>query len=886
MPRRAPLLVFAIVAIAAVAWLLFHEGSGQRPAQDKHANGSTAGQSIVSQAKAEDTSDAPPRHPEDSRRESGYRVRVLDPSGAPVGGASLRVASNVIQEHERAWNTAVRSSDQVLWQAASWPEVIADENGEAVLPGPGPVIAAVLTTDQCGHVVCGMDPETYEARGPEDEAAITELQLREASMIELRALDPSGQLLTDGFRFEGRARATEGTLAEQSSQFQWMGSSIGRLPDGRWYFNKVPNKKTQEKVGDQLESLEYRVTLVLGRLRVEQVFEAQEVGPIELRLPAHGDVLLTLQGYPDRVRPYLLESDGDINDYDRNTKAKREGEAFLIERVPIGREYEVRLMTEAHPDDPRGVRRGVGMEPLSILGPQVHGERVERTLVWEPPPGYYGKFVLPEGYELAPWQVFTSIERGVRARVVLAGDLMYTDVLDLSLAPGGEFTAQIPYRIKQLEDPKRLGDVMFEFPDSRPLWAVVPGQLSSFEESIDLGDVQLTTGSPLLRVSVTNENGDPIVGAKITREFKETSSDRQPRWRGGWGSSPIGTNEQGILWISDRDWNTEFGIFPPSRDHSSGQAIEQLRITVSADGYRAEQRELPASTRDLHVVLSPAATVAGSLGPMPARHQVRIGFRESGKELREASPHLLPTDDLMSNRAADSIDFELPSVSAGTWDFVVEMDGWGDRERLRIPSIVIDGAPRQRPEALQNISLGEFVGWASIRFVDADAQPLAMLEPLSIGATVTGEKQRTQPWAHTVRRNPWTRVVPREGIGPVHLCIEGYQPITIERLIPGAQDVVCIPAECFGVTLLDVPELEERDAVFVVARHEDFPGDGITKRWSGERVEISRLGAGLHHLEVQWFHEGEIQTAEISSEDLAVAGSPEDLVIPWPFEED
>ena len=701
------LLLTCAGVLGALVWVMLTDPEGPSPAG---ATSSTTEEQSAAPQLAE-TSLAEQNQPAADREASGYRVRVLLPDGTPQAHAKLRVARDVINTSEQAWQTAVRFPDQILWQAAGWDEGHADAEGEVTLAGPGPVVAAVLSPDHCGHVVCGMDPETFEARPPEDGAEAAVLQLHAQSMIEVLPLSAEGELLKEGIFLSGSARVARGPLYRDGEPMRRISAAVGKLPDGRWFFSRTLSAKSKERFGDRMEDLAYRVDLRLGRLEVGADFDAQTAGPLELRLPAYGEMLLTLQGYPEGVRPFLFQADGRINSRDTFARPQREGEAFLIPQVPVGQEYEVCLMTTPHPDDPQPVLRGVGPEVIRVAGPQAAGERVAHTLVFQAPPGsYYGRLVLPEDCEWEPWQVFGSRARSWKARMVLAEGLQYTDTLDLTLYPGGEFVARVPYRVRESQHPEWIGDVLFEFEDARPLWVVSSQAMPSFDQAVDLGEVQLSRDHALLRVRVVDQAGDPIEGAKVERSLLQSAAGEEAKWGHAWGSPQARTQEDGELWITDRDWYTELQLFPPESGKSSSQRIERLRVEVSAEGHLTQRQEFGPQTRELTVVLPRAATVYGSLGPVPARTTLNLGFCEPGRSLQEESSQLLPVERVSTRETEDMLEFEIASVPAGSWDFVVQVNGLGLADGLRIPGVVISGEPEQELDALQNIPLGDWMG--------------------------------------------------------------------------------------------------------------------------------------------------------------------------------
>lgn len=893
MPKSLPQILL-LATFAAIVWVAWPSDEADpapaQPTGDSALTGPSSGLAETDSAVIPSGSDGGgSRGSEREEVQSGHLIRIRDASGAPAAGVELRYAGQSEGLDARMFQFLSESSDEVVWQAVAWQALITDRAGEARIPTSGPFVAAVVEAGRAGHVVVGWDAE--QGQPADHGAADVVLQLRAIPMVELRPLDADGTTLETGFRLVGYARSQRPASSDQPpGPWRQLRRSVGQLADGRHFLRLKPIAKDAEALELEGQGLRFRVRLSLGRLAAEKEFDATVAGPIELQLPASGEVLLTLEGYPDMVRPYLVHHEGALLSVDLMTPAKREGEAFLIEQVPIGHDYLVQVMTEPDPDDPRGTRRGLGFGELpSIRGPERAGERVEHVVTRILPPGYSGRLVLPEESEWAFYQMVAGGGgRRLQARVVLGGGIQYVDVLDLSLAPGGEFVAGIPSRLQELGDPRFFGDLIFEFEAAQPLWAVVPASLPSLDASVDVGEVRLTTDNPLLRIRVVDAAGQPIAGATLTREYwVEDESDRirgEP-WRGGWGSPQAVTNEHGELWLADRDWNTEFERFPAGMPARNSGAIERVRVTARCDGYVAQTVEFDVGIREVHLTMPTATTVRGSVGPIEAVMPVRMGFRAQGRSLQDESPHALPQIQILEPASKQRVEFELPSVPTGRWDFVVEVNGLGVREAVRLPGIVIGADGFQEPEALQNFDLSEWVGVARLSLVDTSGRPLESMGLLRGNILLDSPERGAQSMRASWAGAEWSTYVPLEGVGPVRVLIDGYQTVVIDRLRPGSQDLVLTPAERVSLTLEGASDPNGDGIVLVAVQPMSALDERIDKRWAGEPLEFGLARPGPFRVSMQWLMNGRIQVVTLQPEDLEGAQrSDGSLVIPWPFE--
>jgi hypothetical protein len=608
------------------------------------------------------------------RAEGGLLVRVVDETGAPVGGAEVRHSLLEPRAEDGTVDAALWTHDRPAAVARFGNLIRADARGEVVIPVPD----SVTDSTEGGMYMCALDAGRLaegwalwrEARGHE----IT-LRLELDRELVAQLLDHDGRPV-QGVGLEARHAQVDEILGPRD---RWR--ALGTTDDeGLVHMRHVQTWWSSVHAPDGLRRVVVGPALPgLGEVGTEVLLRDPMPERVVVRLPATGRIRIVVEDLPGdaaqrpRVELSALDAAGKIAERAPTTRAlDPEGEA-LFDRVAVHRAWQVRLMPS--------------MTPHVFPGPRAAGEEVVQRLVSPSSPILVGR-LMADGVPLADRRF--SIYAGGERMPVRAFGRTGTD---------GRF------RIERHppEVATRLTDLHWlvvdpTHPDALGGTSATTATLIAGEN--DLGDIVVSRVAPLLTGRIVGD----LDGVSL---LCEASNDE-----GAWSAVP----------------SIERSLAPDGSFALHGAApAPSLRLVVHSPK-TAPCAPIPFTVgqRDLIVTLEPGGgiAVAAVLGDargfvMLAPRVVPVEARGGDQLLAVAGARGLPGWDRSAPATKDFLSHE-PLTLRYVWDglpagrYRVEFRGWDfGSAALEIPDVEV------RPGAqtvLERVDLRDRIRWVTLRF--------------------------------------------------------------------------------------------------------------------------------------------------------------------------
>jgi hypothetical protein len=499
----------------------------------------------------------------------------------------------------------------------------------------------------------------------------------------------------------------------------------------------------------------FRIVLRGGRIEQQvREFDANEAGPIQFILPAFGEVLIRLTGAPGGLLPNLVTIDDTANRFGRPPTSEAEAGGFLFERVAIGQRFRVGGSIDAPGQRSRG---SAALTFGEIAGPTIVGERVEHTLHYQHPPGFYGQFILPEGVD--PQVLVSDRSRSTGSAMIVVEPEgprnIGVQAARFSVYPDGSFWIS-----SGLLGPPNTPDVTvkgieYVFVGSKGstqeeqrkaesayvLWAAAPAHLPSYESVVDLGEVTLKFGKDLLHLTVLNEDGDPVPMARVSVQARvERDIKRGPGSHSQHFGNSFATDSKGQVLVVHRDW---FHGFELQRYHDVAQAasaMESIRVTVAHPDYLEQSQVIALDRSRLTITLQGSGKVHGSVLHFPGLQTVNVAVVTPGEAYDERKlPAGLFTGqaDFRGQPAPERDEFKLSSVPEGIWDVVFTVLLGGRSELFRVPGVQVTANEVNEDPRLQDVDLSNHVDLIRLAFRNQDGKPLTFTDRAEFAPTVT-----------------------------------------------------------------------------------------------------------------------------------------------------
>lgn len=760
MTMRAPLVFLALILLLAAFWVVWAPDE-----EDDSLKGGGAAQESASEAAGNDGDRA---HAEGllsehagaeavSRDEvrTGHLVQVIDVDGTPARGvqvATLRPSPDTREQFIQDW--AGRPDRVVSRKRAPDGLPVTDDEGHVQLESFDACLIYVLEYGR----VASLWVDAPEADAPD---RIHTLQLQSVPMVEVQVLEADGQTCTLDYRLDARV-ASESAVAklpadavgsELDAAWVVCENQITALADGRRVLILRPSEGDRKQLGESAEPWIYRLDLSGGGLAPQtREFGVGEAGPIQFVLPAFGEVVLHLENAPTGLAPTLLALDTDDPWSGRRASKREEGGGYLFERVETG----LRLRTGTTIES-SGLNKSypARTELGEIVGPSLAGERVEHTLLYEYPPGFYGRFVMPEGVD--PEVLLTDRTRGsantfilheptgphqraggyARGEVYSDGSFwISSDRLGSSKAPAVTVTGMeysfIGSRGSTPEEQRRASSTY-------SLWAAASAAMPSFDEAVDLGEVPLHFGEELLKLVVVNQQGEPVQNARVVLKARvERDRKRGPDSHSQNFERAPGTDEIGEVRIVHRDWFHGFQLQHYYDPKSAGTAIESIRLTVSHPDYLEQTQVISLTDRELRMTLQGSGSIQGTVLAVPGVHEIDVAIVAPGAPYaKKQTPGLGERSArFRGNAQEESSEFKLTSVAAGYWDVVFSLQVKGWQEVFRVRGVrVVAGELNQDPR-LQNVDLSNEIEFIRLAFQDEQGHGLTFADRVDFAPNV------------------------------------------------------------------------------------------------------------------------------------------------------
>jgi hypothetical protein len=679
---------------------------------------------------------------------TGHRILVLDVDGSPAAG--VRVGSRIIQEDslERELKFWYERPDSV-WFLGSQPNELptTSERGILQLDTLETCVVYAAEFGRVGKVWIEV-PES----GAVDE--VHTMQLQAAPMREIHVLEATGEPTELRYRLGVRiahAEAAAQLPADSSGRelnraWIWASRRIGTIADGREMFVPQVGAGEHVRLGVSEGPFLFRMQLTgRGNGIAPQTLEfgAEETGPIEFHLPIFGEVALRVENAPGGLIPTLVPvGEGKLSDRYVIPTVQEDG-LFFFPRVATQVEFEISAIIRA---TERSSGSPTHLELGSLVGPSVAGERIEKTIRYLHPPGFFGRFIFPEGVD--PAAEFGDINRGLgRAKFILDQKQNRSPGAPIEMFPDGTFSASSGDLDPSLFPVENISNLLFVYraepkrdnedpsaEDSPVFWAEVPARLPSLQASVDLGEITLQRARPLLEVVVRDAEGDPLQGAEVqvARKTRWDLEDSDPSAYSRSRSGQYFTDREGRLVCYHRDWFAEFGLEWSLSRADDEARIDVLQVEVSHPAASTQRIVIPASQTRVEFDLAGAGFIAGSVLSPPGIRFVTVTVALPG-EIPKSSEVDSVHVDFRRKPTPPKQAFEIKSVPAGIWDVVFQVDGGTRTETLRVPSVQVVTGETTRDPRLQSIALTEhfemiqlaFVAQNGRRFSDADRAEFA-----------------------------------------------------------------------------------------------------------------------------------------------------------------
>lgn len=744
MSQRAPLFLVVLLAIAAALFLVLQpsdDGSSLRPSSnpelpEEDAPGAAELDEVTSASEV-DGENLPASEGDRDEVRTGHRIQVIDLDGSPAIGvqvATWQVDGEQIGGLRRSLESRPHAARFFGEGQEQCPTT--NDQGEIQLSTFGSCMVTVAEYGKTGGIL-------IEAREDTELDAVHTLQLRESPMREVRVLEANGE--PSKLRY---SLTTQIALAEEAANFtgeiddwdfyqvwQWSSNRIGQIADGRKMFHTGVAPEDYERLSRDTGKVLFRLALS-GNGITSQAREVSpdEAGPIDFHLSAFGSVAIHLTQAPQGLVPTLVDSSGESRGDRGAQPSEVSGEWFEYERVPVGREFTVGALIRSSPKSGASPTR---LDLGELQGPSSPGERVEKTIEYQHPPGFYGKFVFPEGVD--PEAEFGDINRGLgRARFVMDQERSRTTAAQLEVFPDGSFSmstasldlarfpidAIIGFQFVYRAEPKRdnQAPTAVDFP---VYWASVNAQLPSADALVDLGEIELYPGEQLLEVVVHGPDGEPLPKAEVQLHWKrrQESENSDPNAYSSGGSRERQTDSEGRVVYFHRDWLSEFESDRRYERDDPRAQVDYLMVEVSHPDAETQQLMIPPGQAKLDVHLSRSGLIAGSVLPMHGVNRVRVNVfpvGESGHQARIASGYA----QFFRPENGEETEFEIKSAPVGIWDVEFSVSGLNNESVLRVPSVTVVAGETTRDPRLQAVDLSQHIDMIRLQFRGQDGQPV------------------------------------------------------------------------------------------------------------------------------------------------------------------
>ncbi|MCA8954173.1 MAG: hypothetical protein KDE27_31990, partial [Planctomycetes bacterium] len=490
--RSAALVVLALLGAAAITWSLLDAGGATPPAVAPGSDSAAARLSVEADRAHGAADGAVPADRAADRRDAEtlettaaptfVQVRVVDAEQRPI--AAAEVGTFVYREGGDAVPAA--QQEPMAWAG----ELLqSDRDGELRIP-----IAAGVT----GWVLYGRFEALWGVHYVPVAAAAepqTLVLLRDLT-VRARVLDAAGRPLPGvcvGFCDASAAAGGAGSVLREST-----------APDGIATFEHAQRFVRPEWGGDAAVRLAIPLrAAVFAPLDLA----ALPAEPVELRLPATGEVVITLTdaaGAPiaDLAEPVQAELYELASNGEREHWLPFAGNRLELRQVGLGLRFRLELSSA----EVRGL--------LEFDGPQQPRERIEQTLVVQRQPTLSGRLVDVHGVPQQGYWWATNVRDA-------AG--FYNQYFETGA--DGRFHTAVP---PLTDDPAAARGVLFRrtLPDpTRQAWLDLAA-IGLHDGRNELGDIVLDRAPLLAAGRVVDDAGEPVAGA----ELGVLQGDRETAW--------------------------------------------------------------------------------------------------------------------------------------------------------------------------------------------------------------------------------------------------------------------------------------------------------------------------------------------------------------------
>lgn len=743
MKRGATLFLAALLVL--VAWILwprdenapFGSGTATDPTTPQPAPAiSSAGPSNQAGEREElAEADAP---------EGGQLVQVLDPEGKPAPRVQVwfrEIGPDLEDDLISFWASEPESLRPWPMQGA-YPSVQTDQDGLAELSTRGAAAVAVVVPGAMGAT-------SFPGLAPGAPATVHLLQLKEVPTVEVLVLNGEEQPVS-GREVELRL-ASQASLATLEGEARVQKRYLGGVwedpglsgvsnDEGRVLLPLVLDDKERERLGPETEWIAEARTEIntYGTIRTEAAIPHQ--GPIVLRTPSTGELILELLDFPAGVVPVVRDGAGRDSNGAWPAPPSEPGR-FHFEDVPVREPLLVGFSSaEFDPNSGRVQSSSATTLPEQrIIGPDVPNGLTVRQLRHEREPGIYGRLVIPQHRQA---HIPMNGLSGFELRGVAPLRTQPTPEIPFSVYPDGSFFVPMQSVTRQGE-PLELIEceaLLFEWTlrrfnwndpgdanRRRTLFADLAIQVDSAQTIVEVGEVYLQEAPVLLQIHVQDSQGEPVSGAHVRLAYVQEVFRRSGAVR---GKSPnwLYTDTAGDVWFQDRSWSTEFGLPRSPGPGAASDAIVEISVTVDHQDYVSKTVRIDPKRSSWTIELESASAVEGSYLPLDAGSPVWLTWLPVGAPITSDAEDAVyswvmrPADFQIQQGLAE---FELEGMPVGSWDLVVSIGHLRTNEVLRVPAVqVVLGELCEDPR-LQRMDFRAAVDLYAFRLVDGAGRSVA-----------------------------------------------------------------------------------------------------------------------------------------------------------------
>jgi hypothetical protein len=598
---------------------------------------------------------------------------------------------------------------------------------------------------------------------------------------------------------------------------------------------------------------------------------------IELQLKPCTRILLHFIGFPGELGPTLVL--GRYDAMSRNEKIEGvplEDNWWRFDYVVPGETWTavpVRPHYQEGRSRPTGWR-GTGLPGFEFEGPRFEGETARVEFRMEHGPIIAGRFINSEGEPIS-----LGADDGNDFQVAgYAGGAPDKDVyLWVEGFEDGRFLARpIPSQWKKGSLISGINQVHFWWKSRGTkeeggsshvstlpsLSAIVKIEAEVEGDFVDVGDVTLSTESPLLSVHVSDHQGAPIERAYLKLEVLREVNGRAPSWAGFnyLGVQRTDQNGEGLFFAPSWEEARWFGSSSRARAALSGELA--FRLTVTVRDYAPHIQELNSSTEHVNAVLGPAAGLTGTIdpGPLPSR-ELRLSLVETGapvtrSNLRGRTSLAAGFSNAKPEEGPQS--FELIDLQPGSYDFVVSFDSL-EWEILRIPGVAVGAGHDGR---LDSIRLVDHLSFLQVSLLDVDGIPIQEDDLGDKFASCQREFTREGVVASTRARLLWeasTVLIPFPKDAPSfdgEIRIAGCALIPLEDLAPGQYSFAVVPFQQLTLRLRGLESVPSSVEYYLNLRDLADTRDRPELRDRENRTAPVALVPGPGHYQLRWHGKG------------------------------